>query len=709
MPSRCPWPACLLFLTAPLLAAEPAADTARGDRMRDAYFRRETRRIADAALADVKTRADWERKRPEMHRQFLDMLGLWPLPPRTDLQATVTGKVESEHYTIEKLHFQSSPALYVTANLYVPKGLRGPAPAVLYVCGHGNVVVDKVSYGSKVYYQHHPAWFAEHGYVCLILDTLELAEIRGEHHGTSRLNLWWWQTLGYTPAGVECWNAMRAIDYLQSRKEVDPKRIGVTGRSGGGATSWWVAAADERVRCMVPVAGIADLWAHVVEGDTPRFRDGVISGHCDCMYFVNTYRWDFTQVLALCAPRPLLLGNSDSDDIFPVAGYRRMADKVRRLYDLYGAGDRFQLMETQGPHKDTPELRLGAYRWMNRWLKGEAGDVTEVEPRRLPPPQLKVFDTLPYDALNPLVPEGWRRPARTDPLGPPEVAREWWKGKAPQWMGALREQVFRGWPQQPPPLNLRPAADVKHDGLRLRAWDFVSEEEVELRLWLLTAEKTDRPTLVVLNALDEPGWQEWVTDLGPAFQGAHQLAAAPKLDEAKFAQNRRVLEKQKWAFAAVAPRGVGPTRWSEASRFDGKPAGHQIRRRFALLGQTLDGQRVWDVRRALAGLRSVADLKDVPLWLQGKGEVAGIVLYASLFEPDVARLDLWHPPASHLQGPTFLNVRRVLDMPQALALAFSRNVRLYVKDDAEAKAWEWPLELQKALGEGYLQIRKVGD
>jgi hypothetical protein len=329
MPPRRLWPACLLLFAVPLAAAEPPADTARGDRMRDAYFRCQTRHIADAALAGVKTRADWEKQRPELHRQFLDMLGLWPLPPRTDLHATVTGKVENDHYTIEKLHFQSSPSLYVSANLYVPRGLKEPAPAVLYVCGHGNVVVDKVSHGSKVFYQHHPAWFAEHGYVCLILDTLELAEIRGEHHGTYRLGRWWWQTLGYTPAGIECWNAMRAIDYLQSRKEVDAKRIGVTGRSGGGATSWWVAAADERVQCLVPVAGIADLWAHVVEGDTPRFRDGVISGHCDCTYFSNTYRWDFTQVMALCAPRPLLLGNSDRDDIFPVAGYRRMADKVR--------------------------------------------------------------------------------------------------------------------------------------------------------------------------------------------------------------------------------------------------------------------------------------------------------------------------------------------------------------------------------------------
>src|SRR5262249_46856047 len=126
---------------------------------------------------------------------------------------------------------------------------------------------------------------------CLILDTLQLGEIPGIHHGSfPQHKMWWWHTLGYTPAGIECWNGMRALDYLQTRKEVDPKRIGVTGRSGGGATSWWVAAADERVQCIVPVAGIADLQAHLIgetpvhKGTPPRFEKGVVSGHCDCMY-----------------------------------------------------------------------------------------------------------------------------------------------------------------------------------------------------------------------------------------------------------------------------------------------------------------------------------------------------------------------------------------------------------------------------------------
>jgi hypothetical protein len=84
------------------------------------------------------------------------------------------------------------------------------------------------------------------------------------------------------------------------------------------------------------------------------------------------------------------------------------------------------------------------------------------------------------------------------------------------------------------------------------------------------------------------------------------------------------------------------------------------------------------------------------------------VLYAAIFEPTVARVDLWHPPASHHEGPIFLNVRRHLDMPQALALAFPKKVRVYVEDDAEAKNWDWPVQLQKELGQEYLQVRKVG-
>src|SRR5947207_2642169 len=162
---------CFLSLTAaflwPFLEAPAAADPAlsRGDKMLADYFRAETVRMSERCLADLRSLDDWTSRRDRYRQELLEMLGLSPLPERTDLKPQVTGKVEADAFTVEKLHFQSSPGLYVTANLYRPKNLNKPAPAILYVCGHGQVLKNGVSYGNKVAYQHHGAWFAQNGYV----------------------------------------------------------------------------------------------------------------------------------------------------------------------------------------------------------------------------------------------------------------------------------------------------------------------------------------------------------------------------------------------------------------------------------------------------------------------------------------------------------------------------------------------------------------
>jgi hypothetical protein len=149
------------------------------------------------------------------------MLGLAPLPEKTDLHATVTGTLDIGDVTIEKVHFQSRPGLYVTANLYRPRLVKKGQkfPTILYQCGHSNQGRD----GNKAGYQRHGLWFASNGYVCLMVDTLQLGEVAGKHHGTHNLGRWWWHSRGYTPAGVECWNAIRAIDYLVSRSGSPPR------------------------------------------------------------------------------------------------------------------------------------------------------------------------------------------------------------------------------------------------------------------------------------------------------------------------------------------------------------------------------------------------------------------------------------------------------------------------------------------------------
>ena len=202
-------------------------------RMFDDYLATRAARITRSNLADIKDLSEWKRRRLEVRKQLLYMLGLDPMPERTPLRARTTRQFERDTYRVENIVFESLPGLYVTGNLYLPKGPVRRLPTVLYLCGH-----EPRPWGAKVAFQHHGIWFARHGYVCLIIDTIEFGEISGIHHGTHDLGMWYWLSLGYTPAGPEVWNAIRALDYLESRPEVDPRRIALTGISGGGAMTW---------------------------------------------------------------------------------------------------------------------------------------------------------------------------------------------------------------------------------------------------------------------------------------------------------------------------------------------------------------------------------------------------------------------------------------------------------------------------------------
>jgi cephalosporin-C deacetylase-like acetyl esterase len=661
-------------------AAPAAVDTQRGDRMIADYFRAETAAVAGQCLADVKALEAWTARREEYRRQLFEMLGLDPLPERTELKPVITGRVDHAEFTVENLHFQSRPGLYVTGNLYLPKGATGKVPAILYVCGHGQVVVDGVRYGSKASYQHHPAWFARNGYACLIIDTLQLGEIAGIHHGTCREKMWWWQARGYTPAGVEAWNCMRALDYLQSRPEIDGSRLGVTGRSGGGAYSWWIAAIDERIQAAVPVAGITDLENHVV--------DGCIEGHCDCMFMVHTYPWDYAQVAALVAPRPLLISNSDKDGIFPLEGVVRVHAKVREIYRLYDAGGKLGLLITEGPHKDTQELQVPALHWFNRHLKGEDPVLETAAVKLFEPPQIRVLSEVPGDALNGRIHETFVPRADAPPVPASAAA---WERQRDAWLKLLREKSFQGWPAEPGALDAKPAFTVARHGIRFSAVDFSSQPHIRLRVYLAHKDGLDRPEQVALSVLDEDGWRAWLAAVRPGFASELNEETLPDGDPAAFAELQERLQSGGVALAYLAPRGIGSTAWNPDERKQ-----THIRRRFALLGQTLEGMRVWDVRRAVQALRTLPPTKDAPLALQGQRDMAGIALYAALFEPGIARLELRDLPKSHQEGPIFLNVLRFLDVPQAVAMAAERSQVRIAQTDSEG--WEYPVSVARKLG-----------
>lgn len=649
-------------------------DTSKNDADLANYFAAETKRLSDGCLTDVKTIEDWNVKKKELRGQLFEMLGLSPLPKKTDLAVQYTGETEHDEFIVRKLHFQSRPGLYVTANLYVPKKVTKKLPAILYVCGHGRVAIDGVSYGNKVHYQHHGSWFARNGYVCLTIDTLQLGEIEGIHHGTYREKMWWWLNRGYTPAGVEAWNCIRAIDLLQSLPEVDPERIGVTGRSGGGAYSWWIAAIDERIKCAVPVAGITDLKNHVV--------DGCVQGHCDCMFMVNTYQWDYPLVAALVAPRPLLISNTDSDGIFPLDGVYRTFNKVRKIYRLHNAADSLALNITAGPHQDTQELRMHAFRWLNHHLKNDDSLISKPAEKFFEPTQLKVFKTLPADQRNTKIHEIFVD-AATEKI--PKDTAEWDQWRA-SWKRELEEKTFRAWPKLDSPSKLIPISETSFmfEGKSIFRIDygFESQKHVPLEFTILKSNRTKAIKHFEMLIASDDSWSEldqWLkTDFRTA-ENSHQLNVI-----------RKSLADESSAIVVFTPRGVGKRAWNSQIKID-----TQIQRRFYLLGQTADGMRIFDIIRCVKLLKSVGS-EEIDVAVHAENSSAVLSVYAAIFEPTISKLYLSNPSASHRSGPYLLNVRKIIDVPQAIAMAAETSAIELSTDDTNS--FGFLTELESATG-----------
>jgi cephalosporin-C deacetylase-like acetyl esterase len=650
-----------VLLSAQLASAQSPGPKA-GDIMIEKYLAQETGRVSQRVLAGATTLEQWQAIRPRLRQEYLDMLGLWPLPEKTPLAAKITGTVERDGVVIDKLHFQSRPGLYVTGNLYRPRAAgTGKLPGVLYVCGHSNRGRD----GNKTAFQDHGMWFAANGYVCLMIDTLQLGEIPGIHHGTYGRpylhlkaygipdrdileNRWWWQAAGYTPAGVECWNGVRAIDYLISRPDVDPERIAVTGISGGGAATGWIAAADERVRVAVPVSGISDLESYV--------SNKVINGHCDCMFLINAHGWEWTTIPAIIAPRPLLFANSDNDGIFPMDGNRRIIARLRSLYALYGKPDLVDEHVSKGGHDYRPDLRIAIFGWINKHLNNDSGAIKDADFKPLPGKELRVFvedKDVPADAINARIDETFVPRAQVDL--PREGGFVAWKTELLQ---QLRQRSFRAFPTRiPEAVKVRTPAAAK-------VMTLVTEPGIELRLANLSPEKDDGKsgTLVVLGPEEE---STRVPDWAKPFTGGGAVMLLP-------------------------PRGIGETAWTE-----GRPPNY-VDRAHALLGRTVDQGRVWDIAATVRYLHAT----DGRRWqVAGRGQSGILAAYAALFEPSVAEVVAVEPPASHREGPIFLNVLRVLDIPDALGLlaptpltlvnakntAFEKTARIYQRAGMETK------------------------
>jgi cephalosporin-C deacetylase-like acetyl esterase len=585
-------------------------------------------------LDEVASLEEWRGQRMELRGQLRDMLGLNPLPERTPLKVEITGRLDRTGYVIEKVVFQSLPGLYVTGNFYVPEGIKEGVATVLYVCGHSPHPL-----GAKFHYQDRAAWFAANGFACLILDTLEFGEVAGIHHGTHNLNMWHWLSLGYTPAGLEVWNAMRALDYLETRPEVDMKRVGMTGISGGGAITWYTAAVDERVAVAAPVCSTYTFGSQAAHW--------LASGQCDCIYYYNTYAWDFPVVAALIAPRPLIILSGEKDSIFPPDGYHEVFRRAKRVYDLYAGGDSDRIREVDADvgHSDPPLFLREARQWMRRWLKSDAtssapegGIVAEPEAA----PDLACLDRLPADAINYSVQHSFT----TRPPLNPVTTRPAWERRRGELIGQLTEKVFRWFPSEPVPFE---TAELRNSGGYMpryadyRDCSFQSEEGVRIRAQLLTRRGggVGTPLFIYVKRAGDSIYAMDTDELLPLLGRYAVLILNPR-------------------FTEVAP---GPEEYAD------------IERTAVWVGRTIAALQVWDIRRTVDWVLEDQRLRPDSISIYGKGDMGILSLYAALMDERVGTVVLNDPPASHWQRPALLNVLRVTDLAEvAGALAPRRLV-----------------------------------
>jgi dienelactone hydrolase len=622
------------FFASAALAQPKPADLKPGDAMIQAYLNAETDKLSQKFLDGAKTLEEWTAKRPRLHREYMDMLGLWPLPEKNPLKATITRTFENQGVVIDNLHYQSRPGLYVTANLYRPKGNTKKLPTILYVCGHTNKGRD----GNKTAFQDHGLWFASNGYNCLVLDTLQLGEIPGIHHGTYNKERWWWHSAGYTPAGVECWNGVRGIDYLLTRDDVDPAKIGVTGISGGGAATIWIAAADERVKVAVPVSGMADLESYV--------KNKVVNGHCDCMFLYNTYQWEWTTILALLAPRPMLFANSDKDSIFPMDANRRIAARMQTIYGFYGKANLTTHYVSSGGHAYRPDLRVAVFKFMNKHLKGDATSPVEDSAafKEIPGKELRVFpmdEDLPRDRINGRIDETFVGRGKVE-LPNSENFTKW----RDSLIAEVRQRSFRPFPQSIGGSRIKgPAIDAETEpGIRCVA----SLPGGDL--------KSLNRTLQVSPHREPPDRESF----GRYWNGLREM-------------------KSDSILLGVATRQGMSSAWTR------KSPPNMVERSHMLLGRTADQGDVRDVLSMIETYK--LELKDDPKvahhWtVSGYGEAGIIAVYAALLNASINEVIVAAPPTSHKHGPHFPGILRVLDIPDAFGLLAPRPLTIIGDDPA---------------------------
>jgi cephalosporin-C deacetylase-like acetyl esterase len=657
-------------------------------------------RYWDRQRAQIRTPEQMEVRNRFVREKCIEMIH--GLPKRNPLNPVTVKAFERDGYKVENVMFESQPDFWVTGNLYVPTAGSGPYPGIISPCGHYPT--------ARGYPEYQAAYvnFARNGFVVLAYDPIgegerrhfwnpmtDSNEIGGpvtwEHSLPGQLLL----LLGEDLTHYRVWDGMRAIDYLLTRPEVDPKKIGCAGHSGGGTLTKFIAAIDERVQCAaINEGGTANQWPILIPMYMPM-DTGDTEQH---LFPAAVYGIDNVDLHSAIAPRPLLVTIEDYSQAF-----NRSANAVRARFKQLGVPDRFSTVSADDPHAWTVKLRLANTGWFCRWFYHRPGPAGEAP--FTPEPWENLWCTadgsVRYSRQGQTI---YSLILKMQAMLPPERKAPANTSELVSYRSEISEEIRKVIRYRPSKTPLGPRHDTTtpRKGYKIEKLEFLSQPGIYLSAWVYKPDVGLKDRTAILYISDTGR----VTD-GMEFGLLEQLTL------------------QGQCVVAVDVRGIGATKPPHVDDEHGEfrqvdDVECTMTYMMWEINEDLFGMRVLDVIRSIDYVLSRPDVDPSGVRLVGRGAGALWSLHAAALDPRVKAL-LTHEGLLSYRALTRVDryltesslfVRNVLthfDLPQVAAAIARRPLSVLsplgpMKEplalSTTRRAYRWTEQIYGNLGAG---------
>lgn len=567
-------------------------------------------------ISQLNTLEEWTQRQDLVRKTLSEIIG--PFPGKTPLNARVVNTIPKEGFRVEHIIFESQPGFYVTSSLFIPAGLKKKekAPAVIYCSGH---TVE--GYRSATYL-HVILNLVNKGFIVFAFDPVgqgERLEYFDPQTGNSRAG---GPTREHSIPGAQAfisgssqarymiWDGIRAVDYLFTRKEVDTGRIGITGRSGGGTQSAYIAAMDDRIWAAAPenyITNFTRLLQTVGPQDAEQnFLRGLKRGI------------DHADLLLVRVPKPALMITT-TRDMFSIQGARETQEEVSRIYKAYGMTDNFSRTEDDAGHESTRKNREAMYAFFRKHLNNP-GSCTDEEVEKLTADELKVTESGQVSVS--LGSESVFSLNRKENDG---IIKKWMDERSdlPRHLSAVKEAAAKLSGYEEPASAEIPVfcGRFQRDGYFLEKFYIKGEGEYVIPYLLLIPDRPNHKALIYLH----PEGKSAVTGKG---------GEAEKL--------------VKQGFTLLIPDLIGtgetgPGSFKGDAFIDG--TSHNVWYASLQIGRSIVGIRAGDVSRLHLLLKKI--LPDYPVFGIAFREMAPVILHAAAFHPDISGVALFEPFSSY--------------------------------------------------------------